>query len=98
MEPALSARTVFLPHPAFPAMDTLTRASSPALDAILGQTFKVLDDGFVRVVDYMGNDTSIVQAARVSYGDGTKKSSRPPASPTATAPRRAPTTSTSSAT
>ncbi len=56
-------------------MDTLTRASSPALDAILGQTFKVLDDGFVRVVDYMGNDTSIVQAARVSYGDGTKKGS-----------------------
>ena len=44
-------------------MDTLSRATSPALDAILGQTFKVLDDGFVRVVDYMGNDTSIVQAA-----------------------------------
>ncbi|MCK4503395.1 MAG: FAD-dependent thymidylate synthase, partial [Desulfuromonadales bacterium] len=42
-------------------------------DAILGQTFPVLDDGFVRVVDYMGNDSSIVQAARVSYGDGTKK-------------------------
>ncbi|MBQ6103195.1 MAG: FAD-dependent thymidylate synthase [Kiritimatiellae bacterium] len=56
-------------------MDTLTRASSPALDEILGQSFKVLDDGFVRVVDYMGNDTSIVQAARVSYGDGTKKGS-----------------------
>ena len=56
-------------------MDTLSRATSPALDAILGQTFKVLDDGFVRVVDYMGNDTSIVQAARVSYGDGTKKGS-----------------------
>ncbi len=51
----------------------LTRPSSPELDSILGQTFPVLDDGFVRVVDYMGNDASIVQAARVSYGDGTKK-------------------------
>ena len=56
-------------------MEKLLRASSPALDSILGETFKVLDDGFVRVVDYMGNDTSIVQAARVSYGDGTKKGS-----------------------
>lgn len=53
----------------------LGRVSVPALDAILGKPFKVLDDGFVRVVDYMGNDTSIVQAARVSYGDGTKKGS-----------------------
>jgi len=51
----------------------LVRPTSPELDAILGQTFPVLDDGFVRVVDYMGNDSSIVQAARVSYGDGTKK-------------------------
>lgn len=51
----------------------LTRPSSPELDAILGQSFKVLDDGFVRVVDYMGNDSSVVQAARVSYGVGTKK-------------------------
>jgi thymidylate synthase (FAD) len=57
------------------AMEPLLRASSPALDSILGNTFKVLDDGFVRVVDYMGNDSSIVQAARVSYGDGTKKGS-----------------------
>ena len=51
----------------------LIRPSSPELDAILGKTFPVLDDGFVRVVDYMGTDSSIVQAARVSYGDGTKK-------------------------
>lgn len=54
----------------------LQRPSSPALDEILGQTIPVLDDGFVRVVDYMGNDTSIVQAARVSYGDGTKQVSQ----------------------
>jgi len=51
----------------------LIRPASPELDAILGKTFPVLDDGFVRVVDYMGTDSSIVQAARVSYGDGTKK-------------------------
>jgi thymidylate synthase (FAD) len=44
-----------------------------AVDQILGKKFKVLDDGFVRVVDYMGGDESIVQAARVSYGKGTKK-------------------------
>ncbi len=43
------------------------------LDSILGQAFPVLDDGFVRVIDYMGDDSSIVQAARVSYGAGTKR-------------------------
>lgn len=45
----------------------------PAMDAIIGQRFPILDDGFVRVVDYMGSDAAIVQAARVSYGDGTKQ-------------------------
>lgn len=50
----------------------LTRPSVPSLDAILGQSFGVLDDGFVRVIDYMGDDAAIVQAARVSYGEGTK--------------------------
>ena len=44
-----------------------------ALEEILGKKFPVLDDGFVRVVDYMGGDEAIVQAARVSYGKGTKK-------------------------
>ncbi len=53
--------------------EQLTRGSSPQLDAILGKKFKVLNDGFIRVVDYMGNDGAIVQAARVSYGAGTKK-------------------------
>jgi len=43
------------------------------LDDILGKPFPVLDNGFIRVVDYMGSDSSIVQAARVSYGAGTKK-------------------------
>ena len=41
-------------------------------EAILDQEFKVLDHGFVRLVDYLGGDSRIVQAARVSYGKGTK--------------------------
>jgi len=53
--------------------EMLDRPSVAAMDEILGKPFKVLDDGFVRVVDYMGSDESIVQAARVSYGKGTKK-------------------------
>lgn len=53
--------------------ETLTRPTVPAMDEILGRPFKVLDDGFVRLIDYMGSDASIVQAARVSYGAGTKK-------------------------
>lgn len=53
--------------------ETLQRATVPALDAILGQAFPLLDDGFVRVVDYMGSDESVVQAARVSYGRGTRQ-------------------------
>ena len=52
--------------------EMLTRITVPELDKVLGQPFKVLDDGFVRVIDYMGSDESIVQAARVSYGKGTK--------------------------
>lgn len=51
----------------------LTRVSVPALDDILGIAFPVLDDGFIRVIDYMGNDDAIIQAARVSYGEGTKR-------------------------
>src|SRR5271168_180029 len=49
------------------------RASVPALEAILYEPLPVLDHGFVRVVDYMGDDAAIVQAARVSYGRGTRK-------------------------
>lgn len=50
----------------------VVRPSVLELDAILGVPFPVLDSGFVRLVDYMGNDASVVQAARVSYGSGTK--------------------------
>jgi len=53
--------------------EKLQRFNSAALDDILGVPFKVLDQGFIRVIDYMGTDESIVQAARVSYGKGTKK-------------------------
>jgi thymidylate synthase (FAD) len=42
-------------------------------DALKGKYFRVLDDGFVGFVDYMGNDDAIDQAARVSYGTGTRK-------------------------
>ncbi len=55
--------------------EKLNRPGVPALDDILGVPFKVLDDGLIRVIDYMGDDQAIVQAARVSYGDGTKKTS-----------------------
>ena len=49
------------------------RTVSVELEKILYEAISVLDHGFVRVVDYMGEDSSIVQAARVSYGKGTKK-------------------------
>ena len=49
------------------------RATVPALEEILYQPLPVLDHGFVRVVDYMGDDSAVVQAARVSYGAGTKR-------------------------
>ncbi len=53
--------------------NTTKRVISPGLEKILYKAIPVLDHGFVRVVDYMGDDSSIVQAARVSYGKGTKK-------------------------
>lgn len=48
------------------------RATSPGMEAHLCRAHNVLDHGFVRVIDYMGDDSAIVQAARVSYGAGTK--------------------------
>ena len=50
------------------------RSISPGMEENLFLAHEVLDHGFIRVIDYMGNDSSIVQAARVSYGEGTKKS------------------------
>ena len=49
------------------------RVTAPELEVILYEALPILDHGFIRVIDYMGNDNSIVQAARVSYGKGTKK-------------------------
>ena len=49
------------------------RVTAPELENILYEAIPALDHGFVRVVDYMGDDTSIVQSARVSYGKGTKQ-------------------------
>lgn len=49
------------------------RATVPAMEALLYQPIPVLDHGFVRVIDYMGDDAAVVQAARVSYGTGTKR-------------------------
>ena len=53
--------------------ESLEKIKIDSLEEILGKKFPVLDNGFVRVIDYMGGDESIVQAARVSYGKGTKK-------------------------
>jgi thymidylate synthase (FAD) len=49
------------------------RATVPALEDILYEAIPVLDHGFVRVIDYMGDDGAVVQAARVSYGRGTRR-------------------------
>lgn len=51
----------------------MSRVSILEMDSIIGKKFPVLNDGHVMLVDYMGDDSSIVQAARVSYGKGTKK-------------------------
>ena len=50
----------------------MTRPNVAAADALLGREYRVLDKGFVRLVDYLGGDARIVQAARVSYQEGTK--------------------------
>jgi thymidylate synthase (FAD) len=52
---------------------TTRRATVPALEEILFEAQPVLDHGFVRVIDYMGDDAAVVQAARVSYGRGTRR-------------------------
>jgi thymidylate synthase (FAD) len=52
---------------------TTCRPTVAALEDLLFQAIPVLDHGFVRVIDYMGDDAAIVQAARVSYGRGTRR-------------------------
>src|SRR6516164_9352707 len=54
---------------------TTRRATVSALEDILYEPLPVLDRGFIRVIDYMGDDAAIVQAARVSFGRGTRRTS-----------------------
>ena len=58
---------------AFAAQAPTRRPTVAALERRLGEAIPVLDHGFVRVIDYMGDDAAVVQAARVSYGRGTRK-------------------------
>jgi len=53
-------------------MTVMSHCIVPAAEEILDKEYKVLDKGFIRLVDYLGSDSRIVQAARVSYGAGTK--------------------------
>ena len=55
------------------AASTTRRATVPALEARLFEAAPLLDHGFLRCIDYMGDDAAIVQAARVSYGRGTRR-------------------------
>ncbi len=55
------------------AAQATRRATVPALEEMLFTAVPLLDHGFVRVIDYMGDDGAIVQAARVSYGRGTRR-------------------------
>lgn len=55
------------------AICTLSLCMNDAVQALVGKEFPCLDKGFVRLIDVMGDDSAIVQAARVSYGSGTKK-------------------------
>src|ERR1700689_2844050 len=51
----------------------LTRGAVVAVDELLGVPLRILDDGFIRLIDYTGDDRSVVQSPRVSYGAGTKR-------------------------
>jgi len=59
-----------------PRFEAIERPSVPAMDSRLGVPEYVLDHGFVRLIDYMGDEAAIVQAARVSYGKGTEAVSK----------------------
>jgi thymidylate synthase (FAD) len=53
---------------------TTKRPTVPAMELLIGEVIPIHQHGFIRLIDYMGNDAAIVQAARVSYGNGTKSS------------------------
>ena len=73
-KPLTSESTIFsaLRTPHFEWRAPMAHVTVPEAEALLDQEIPVLDKGFVRLVDYLGGDARIVQAARVSYGDGTK--------------------------
>ena len=56
--------------------EKINRIFNQNMENILEREIKILDHGFIRLIDYMGGDNSIVQAARVSYGKGTKQSNQ----------------------
>ena len=57
-------------------LNNTKRVVVPGIEKILYEPIPVLDHGFIRVIDYMGDDSAIVQAARVSYGKGTKQTNQ----------------------
>lgn len=69
----MGATEVSVAEPLPPASEPIDRPRVGPLELLLGVRLPVLDAGFVRLVDYMGDDAAIVQAARVSYGKGTKR-------------------------
>jgi thymidylate synthase (FAD) len=68
-----SARATNATHAQRPRKHVTFRPIVPQLEHLLHTAIPVLDKGFVRVIDYMGDDAAVVQAARVSYGTGTKR-------------------------
>lgn len=70
---ALTAEQIQELEAARAAQHQTRRPTVAALEEMLFQAVPVLDHGFIRVIDYMGDDSAIVQAARVSYGAGTKQ-------------------------
>lgn len=63
---------VISPAPVPLLVQNTMAARRPEVEALLGKEYRCLDKGFVRLIDLMGDDTAIVQAARVSYGEGTR--------------------------
>ena len=79
MKRGLEAEAIFasiLPQPFASRRMETNRPTVPAAEEILGRYYPVLDHGFVSLIDYMGSDESVEQAARVSYGAGTRKVSQ----------------------
>ena len=70
------SETIAMSDPQAPNAVPTRRPTVPAMEEMIGVTIPCLDHGFVRLVDYMGDDQAVVQAARVSYGTGTGRSKK----------------------